>query len=580
MRLMLPRAAFRPAIVLALATSLTTATIPLTATAAGSAPSVVVHRATNMGLASRLSNATASSARVASTQQRGTRQLPRSARAAAARLGQLPTIGSADAATVQSSGDNNGSSGRLLRNFNGVSSLDSEVKNFGAKFEPPDTALCEGNGFVLEPVNSAYRVYRTNGTSIAGPFNINDLFHLGGLEYTSDPRCYYDPTTNTWFVTIIFLATTPDGNFGDNSAIYISVNPSGDPTTAWTTYTIDTTHPNAPAAFQCPCFGDQPRLGIDAFNLYLSTDEFTINGSNLNPNGAHLYAVAKRDLVRQKDEIHFAHFAIPTIEGNQLFAIEPAITTGPADAEYFLNALDLNLDGTTLNHIGVWAMTNREDVAEGNSPTLSSIVIGSEGYSVPPNAIQKGSSSQLNTGDDRMQQTQFINGALWGELTTGLTIPGEATVRSAAAWFKVKPSLADDVVTSATMTRQGYVASRGNDVVYPALQADAAGNAAMVFTISGANRLASAAFSTLRAGQTRFGAVTIAAAGTGPYDPKAKRWGDYSWAQLDPKTDTFWLATEYIPPLSSQTTPNPTRRRNWGTEVLQVKVGGEDDNQN
>ena len=573
MRLMLPRAAFRPAIVLALATGLTTATTPLTATAAGSAPSVTVHRATNMGLAPRVSTATASSARVASTQQRGARQLPRSARAAAARLGQLPTIGSADAATVQSSGENNSSSGRLLQHFNGVSSLDSEVTNRGLKFEPPDTALCEGNGFVLEPVNSAYRIYRTNGTSIAGPFNINDLFHLGWFEFTSDPRCYYDPTTHTWFVTILFLATNPDGSFGNTSALYISVNPSGDPTTAWTTYTIDTTHPNAPAASECPCFGDQPRIGIDAFNLYVSTDEFSINGSLTAYGGAQLYAVAKRDLVRLKDEIHFAHFDNPTIAGNQLFAIEPAITTGPSDAEYFLNALDLNLDGSTANHVGVWAMTNREDIAEGNSPTLSSIVIGSEGYSVPPNAVQKGSSSQLNTGDDRMQQVQFINGALWGELTTALAIPGEAAVRSAAAWFKVKPSLDDDVVASATMMRQGYVASRGNDVFYPALQADAAGNAAMVFTISGANHFASAAFSTLRAGQARFGPITIAAQGTGPYDPKAGRWGDYSWAQLDPATDTVWLGAEYIPPVSSQTT---TGRRNWGTEVLQVSLGGRD----
>jgi hypothetical protein len=457
-----------------------------------------------------------------------------------------------------------------LRRFNGVSSLDSEVTNFGAKFEPPDTALCEGNGFVLETVNSAYRVYRTNGTSIAGPFNINDLFHLGGLEFTSDPRCYYDATTHTWFVIILFIATTPDGNFGDNSAIYISVNPTGDPTTAWTSYTIDTTHPGAPASFGCPCFGDQPRLGIDAYNLYLSTDEFSINGPQFN--GAHLYAVAKRDLVRLKPEIHFAHFANPTIDGNPLFAIEPAITTGPSDAEYFLNALDLNLDGSTVNHIGVWAMTNREDIAEGNSPTLSSIVMSSEAYAVPPNAVQKGSSSLLATNDDRMQQAQFINGALWGELTTALTIPGDATMRAAAAWFKVKPSLEDDALVSATMTRQGYVTSRNSDVFFPALQADAAGNAAMVYTISGETRFASAAFSVLKAGQSKFGPITIAAEGTGPYDPKAGRWGDYSWAQLDPATDSVWLGAEYIPPVSSQTT---TRRRNWGTEVIQVSLGGQ-----
>ena len=104
------------------------------------------------------------------------------------------------------------------------------------------------------------------------------------------------------------------------------------------------------------------------------------------------------------------------------------------------------------------------------------------------------------------------------------SVRGDPSLRSAAAWFKVKPTLGDnDALASATMTRQGYVASQGNDVFFPALQADAAGNAAMVFTISGANRYASAAYSVLKAGQRNFGAVTIAAQGTGPYDPKAGR---------------------------------------------------------
>ena len=565
MRLLIARAFARPALLLAVATGFTTATIPLTATAAGSASSVVIHPVTDVGTASLATNASASSAGVRGTQNRGARQLPRSARAAAARLAQAPTAGSTGTATAESSGNG---SGQLLSNFNGVSSLDSEVTNFGAKFEPPDQGLCEGNGFVLEPVNSAYTIYHTNGTPIAGPFNVNDLFHLGGLEFTSDPRCYYDPTTNAWFVIILFIATNPDGSFGNSSATYISVNTSGDPTTAWTTYSFDTTDASAPASFGCPCFGDQPRLGIDAFNIYVSTDEFSINGPQFN--GAQLYAFAKSDLVRLKHHIHFAHFANPTFDGNPLFSISPAITTGPAGAEYFLDALDLNLDGSTTNRIGVWAMTNQANVAQGRAPTLSSTIISSEGYSVPPNAIQKGSTSLLNTGDDRMQQAQFINGALWGELDTALTLPRDPTLRTAAAWFKVSPSLAGGALASATMTAQGYLGVRGNFVLYPALQADAAGNAAMVFTLSGADRFASAAFATMRSDQSGFSGVTVAAAGTGPYDPKAGRWGDYSWAQLDPATDSVWLATEYIPPVSSQTT---TRRRNWGTEVLQVSLG-------
>jgi hypothetical protein len=564
MRLLTPRAFFRPALLLGIAIGVTTAATPLTATAAASRSSGVVHPVTDVGTVSQVSRAITSAARVAAAPERGVHRLPAMSQAAAARalVANAPTASSNDQNGDQSG---NGSSGRLLRHFNGVSSLDSEVTNFGAKFEPPDQGLCEGNGFVLEAVNSAYTIYRTNGTPIAGPFNVNDLFHRGGLQFTSDPRCYFDPTTNTWFATILFIA---DDNA--SSTIDISVNRSGDPTTPWTTYSIDTTD-GANTANGCPCFGDQPRLGIDAFNLYLSTDEFSILGPQFN--GAQLYAVAKRDLVGLKKRIHFAHFANPTIDGNQLFAIVPAITNGSADAEYFLNALDLNLDGSTVSGIGVWAMTNRDEVGRGEAPTLSSVVIDSEGYAVPPSAVQKGSTHPLDSGDDRMQQTQFINGTIWGELTTALTLTGDSTKRAAAAGFNVKPALGEeDALASATMTRQGYVAVRGNDVIYPAVQADKSGNAAMVVTISGAQRYPSAAYAVMGSGRSAFGAVTVAAAGTGPYFVRPKqfgRWGDYSWAQLDPATDTFWLATEYVPPRASQTTDHV---RNWGTEVLQVKV--------
>jgi hypothetical protein len=569
MRLPIPRALLRPAILLAVATGFTTAAIPLNATAAGSAPSVVVHPAT-VGIASQVTNTAASSARSGAIPNRGVRQLPRNARAAAAPLTQAPTAGSADVANAAQSSSDSGSSG-LLQHFNGVSSRDSEVTNFGAKFEPPDQGLCEGNGFVLEPVNSAYTIYRTNGKPIAGPFNVNNLFHLGGLEFTSDPRCYYDPTTNTWFVIILFLGTNTDGSFNNTSALYISVNPSGDPTKAWTTYSIDT-RDATDTANGCPCFGDQPLLGIDGLNLYVSTNEFSIFGPNFN--GAQIYAFSKRDLVSRRSKIHFVQFADLSIGGSLAASVQPAITSGSSEAEYFLSALDPNSTfGTFDNRIGVWAMTNRDEVGRSGAPTLSSVVIGSETYGHPPPAVQKGSSSStLDSGDDRMQQVQFINGTIWGALDTALTIPHDATVRAAAAWFNVKPSLGDEELASATMTRQGYLALRGNYLIYPALQADKAGNAAMVFTVSGADRFAGAAFATMRSDQSSFGRVTVAAAGSGPYDPLATRWGDYSWAQLDPKSDTFWLATEYMPRLSSQTT---TRERNWGTEVLQVKVGGE-----
>jgi hypothetical protein len=472
----------------------------------------------------------------------------------------------ASAAPSASASPVSGASPSLLANFNGVSSRDSAVTNFGLEFEPPDQGLCVGNGFVVEMVNSAYTVYRPDGSVVTGPFNVNGPFDEGLTEFTSDPRCQYDAATHTWFAVILFISSD-----NTQSRIDLAVNTSGDPTTPWTTYRIDTTGmggKTGPKDPGCPCFGDQPTLGIDPFNVYITTNEFSILGPQFN--GAQIYAVAKKELVPAgptATPAHFVHFSKLNIGGAVAASVQPALTNGNPAAEYFLNSLDPN--GTFDQRVGVWAMTNRQAVATGGKPTLSSLVVGSEAYAIPPGAQQKGADSLLDAGDDRMQQTQFINGDVWGELDTSVTIPNDPAARAGAAWFDVHPVLSGNVLSAATMRRQGYVAVAGNYVLYPALQATPSGSAAMVMTLSGASRFASAAYAVLPSGATSFGPVTVAAAGQGPYDPAATRWGDYSWAVLDPSGNSVWMATEYVPPKASQT---PDGLRNWGTRVLNVAV--------
>jgi hypothetical protein len=454
----------------------------------------------------------------------------------------------------------------LLANFNGVSSRDSAVTNFGQEFEPPDQGLCVGNGFVVEMVNSAYTVYRPDGSVVTGPFNVNGPFDEGLTEFTSDPRCQYDAATHTWFAVILFINTA-----STQSRIDLAVNTSGDPTTPWTDYQIDTTDiggKTGPKHPGCPCLGDQPTLGIDPFNVYITTNEFSLQGPQFN--GAQIYAVDKKELVPAgptATPTHFVHFDKLSIGGAVAASIQPALTSGNPAAEYFLNSLDPN--GTFDQRVGVWAMTNRQAVATGGKPTLSSLVLGSEAYAIPPGAEQKGSDSLLDAGDDRMQQTQFINGDVWGELDTSVTIPNDPAPRAGAAWFDVHPALSGRVLSAATMRRQGYVAVAGNYVLYPALQATPAGNAAMVMTLSGASRFPSAAYAVMPSGATSFGPVTVAAAGRGSYDPAATRWGDYSWSVLDPSGNSVWMATEYVPPKPSQT---PEGHRNWGTRVLDLAI--------
>jgi hypothetical protein len=444
-----------------------------------------------------------------------------------------------------------------LSNFNGTSSRDSQFTNYNLEFEPPDQGLCAANGFVLEPVNSAYRIFLTNGKSVRGPFNINDLYNVGGKEFTSDPRCWYDPATTTWFSTILFLNDT-----GTVGTLLIAVRHAKDPLGLWNEYSIDATDLGGNG---CPCFGDQPRIGIDQQNLYVTADEFSIQGPQFN--GGELWVINKAGLVAGNPTVKFAHFGNLTIAGQSTLAPQPALSTVKPHAEFMLSQLDFSNQGD--NRIGVWAITGRAKVASGGLPTVSSTVINSEPYANPPPVPQKGSPSKLNQGDDRMQQTEFADNAVWGEMNTAVTPAGDSAVRAGAAWFQVKPRLAGGVVVGAKMVRQGYVAARGQYLIYPAVQPDAAGNAAVVFTESNASEFPSAAYAKLSAGASNFGPVFVAARGTGPYARQSGRWGDYSFA-VPGAGDSAWLATEYIPAKSSQTTDGA---QNWGTRVIQVPLG-------
>jgi hypothetical protein len=444
-----------------------------------------------------------------------------------------------------------------LANFNGTSSRDSQFTNYNLEFEPPDQGLCEGNGFVLEPVNSAYRVYRTSGKSIRGPFNINDLFNVGGKEFTSDPRCWYDPGTQTWFATILFLNDT-----STQGTELIAVRHAKDPLGLWNEYSIDATDLGGRG---CPCFGDQPRIGIDQQNLYITADQFSIQGPQFD--GGELWVIDKAGLVAGNPTVKFAHFGGLTIAGQSTLAPQPALSTVKPHAEFMLSQLDFTGQGD--NRIGVWAITHRAAVASGGLPTVSSIVVNSEPYANPPPVPQKGSPSKLNQGDDRMQQTEFANNSVWGELTTAVQPAGDTSVRSGGAWFQVRPRLGGGVVTGAKIVRQGYVDAAGQYLIYPAVQPDAAGNAAVVFTESNASEFPSAAYATLQAGAGNFGPPVVAAKGTGPYSRTSTRWGDYSFV-VPGAGDSAWLATEYVPPKLSQTTDGA---QNWGTRVIQVPLG-------
>jgi hypothetical protein len=479
-----------------------------------------------------------------------------------------PNAAAQNAPAVASPSLLNGSAATLLHNFTGLSGLDTTILA-GVRVHPPDQGLCVGHDASIagnpevefELVNLAVAEYNTSGavqTSAlmpSGKESLNNFFNepgvpfLGG-ELTSDPRCIYDKPTDTFFFSVLAFCAPA---FGCPANVPVPVESHQDlivynaTTHAAKEYKINSSFPTHAG---CPCLGDQPKIGVDNNAIYLSVDEYQdLAAGGTLENGADVFIISKPQLVAQTTA-NFTAFTQLTSNGITVFSLQPAISTSSTNTEFLVNSFPfLDPAGTpnpVANTLGFWEVTGDSNVTTGNfaAVILAGEVINSESYAFPVTAVSTGSgaprsSATLNPDDDRLQTCQFVSGDTWCSLSTAINIKGDSTTRDGVAWFKLS--------TTGTIAAQGYVASIGNYLIYPAIVHSASGSTGIVFTLTGGSINPSAAYVFASSGKA-FGGVHIASRGTAPSTDGSVRWGDYSWATLDPNGTDLWMATEYVPP--------------------------------
>ncbi len=517
--------------------------------------------------------------------------------------------------------------------FNGLNHFDNRFAGTGDyantqfSLEPPDQALCVGNGQIVESVNTVLRVRSTDGGSLSGIVPINQFFGLAPEivrsdplvfgDFTSDPKCYFDHDTQRWFITILQLDVDPDtGDFVGPSSVLIAVSTTANPAGAYRIFKIDTTNDGSngtPDHEGCPCLGDQPLIGADANGFYVTTNEFPVFEDGFN--GGVVYAMSKTALAAGTLPTVVLFDNLTQAEGPG-YSIQPATTPFGADyatenggTEYFLSALDF--DATLDDRITTWAATNTSSLDDATPDvTLHEVTIGSEVYGQPPDAIQKDGPTPLRAAlgikdlaplisgvkaqtehlnliagnDDRMNQTVYVNGTVWGAVNTVVKTANGPT-RVGLAWFIVTPRWSGDDL-GADIANQGYVAVNNANALFPAIAANANGDGVIGFSLVGPSIYPSAAYARVSATSDP-DAVHVVAWGEGPADgftgyrsfggSGTERWGDYSAAVSD-ENGNIWFATEYI---GQSCTLNEflndfncggtrTLLANWGTFIAQV----------
>ena len=378
--------------------------------------------------------------------------------------------------------------------FEGLNLFQQRYARRGNQFtvEPPDQGLCVGNGYIVEALNAVVNVFNYSGMSVLPnntstnivsgfPTDVNHAVDLNSFygyapainrstlvraQFITDPSCYYDAQTQRFYLVVLTLETFSNGAFTTVNHLDIAVSTSSNPTGGWKIYKVDVTGDGTAntAANACPCLGDYPHIGADAYGFYVTTNAYPWNGNGFN--GAQIYAFSKRQLASGAATVSVTHIDtfgavnVPSEAG----ATQPGFTLWPAQSpgassyelaaggtEYFLssNAADeatRPVSGTagprTSSQIVTWALTNTSSLDGTPSLNLSNSVLSVGPYAIPPKADQPGSGTAPTTDTP--------TGYCVNNTTTVLVVPGSPLNGQAGCWrlFFNPPGPAHDEVIS------------------------------------------------------------------------------------------------------------------------------------
>ena len=483
-----------------------------------------------------------------------------------------------------------------LVGFNGLTHKDQRESNGGNQFsiEPPNQSIAVSNGYILEGVNNAVRVFSITGTPLVPTVSSNQVFAVSPAinrttgvygVYGTDMRVFYDQTLDRWFILQRSQDNDANGNLLASSKIYIAVSQTNDPTQNYNVYTIDTTHHSGnDFNLACPCIADYPQIGADQYGFYIAANEYGAP-SGITFVSATVLAISKASLAANAVTPTLVRFTMSNVTGYE-FSLQPASTAPGSSSflasgglEYFTSTISV----ASGSNIGLWAMTNTSSLGTATpNLAMTRIIVPTLPYIIPNvSALQKngpltlgGDITQYNPpftvarpidgGDSRVQSVIYAGGKLylsWATLVTDENLHN----LSGGIYTVVTPTYRLGAL-AASVNKQGYLQVSNNNLLRPYWAVNSKGKGAIVFTLVGPDYFPSAAFIT--ADSTSIGtSVQIAAAGIGPedgftgYDDGVARWGDYSTA-VATADGSIWMVGQYIPNLPR------TIFANWGTYVF------------
>lgn len=342
---------------------------------------------------------------------------------------------------------------------------------------------------------------------------------VGDGLHVFNPKVIYDQYKGRWVLAA--FGWQAGGKAGKGQSLFLlSVSQTRSPLGSWRSWALDASlNGQQETPFHAASLG----LGVDGAALYLTANMFDARGEF---QYAKLRIIDKNPLVTGASVEWWDFWDLRNPDGSTAFGVRPSHTFGNPGVEYLLNA---TRDGQSLTQ---WSLTN----PLGRPPQLSRRAVSTPGYHLPPDARQPGPARDIDTGDARITNAVFRNGALWAAHTVAANW-GEAENRAAIQWFQINPG-------AGVIAQQGVFGAPGYDYFCPTVMADGQSNLVMVFNRVGAGEYPAVRFtgrlSTDPANRLHGSALLKQSAAAGP-----SAWGAYNGAAVDPNDVKVWIIGKF-----------------------------------
>jgi hypothetical protein len=327
----------------------------------------------------------------------------------------------------------------LYKNLPGMTAADGGC----SACAPPDPAIGVSNGYVVEGVNSAFSIYNTSLTKLAGPYSAVSLLGLQQAgDAFSDPQITYDAERAVWVQAWIeYSFNSGTGVWYDWIDLAVSTGGSPYPTTS-PTLNYHVYKAGSPTGEFC----DFPTVGYDYWDVWVTCTEYD---SSLTFTGNSTYAFDLNTMIAGSSPL--IYYSWPTIPSSQgcspscvpAYSISPAIEDGVPNAEW-VTASDqcagAVCSGHASNNLTACAYTNTHYASTGLSPTQSclfnNVLLG---YADPIiYADQAGHPASMYAGVG-YKQIRYTGGHLYFAMTEDISCAG--TFEDGIIWYEVTPRL-------------------------------------------------------------------------------------------------------------------------------------------